>query len=222
MRRAAAVFGFVALLAGCRTTAPAGEETPVAPLTSTTASDAARQLAVRRAQLTSERILLRIRATKGERAQSFRAQLQVGGGRMLLTAYTPVGTSAVRLYADGEEVTFINDLEDTWWHGSAAEFASTFGFFGATPPGAMALLIAGLPAEENAIAYEYAADGLARAGLGDAVVTFEPPSYPPKHVTIVRGAQKLEIETLESAMTSAAIVRPEVPKSYRCCVAPGL
>ena len=222
MRRAAAALALAALLAGCRTARPAGEETPVAPLTSTSASDAARQLAALRAQMTGERVLLRIRATNGERSQSFRAQLQVGGGRMLLTAYTPVGTTAIRLHAAGDEVTFINDLEDTWWHGSSAEFASTFGFFGATPPSAMALLIAGLPAEENAIAYDYAAEGLARARVGDVVVTFVPPSYPPKHVTIERGAQKLEIDTLESEMTSASIVKPEVRKSYRCCVAPRL
>lgn len=222
MHRAVAALGLAALLAGCRTTAPAGEETPVVPLASTSASDAARQLAARRAQLTSERILLHIRATNGERSQSFRAQLQVGRGRMLLTAYTPVGTGAIRLYAAGDEVMFINDLEDTWWHGSAAEFASTFGFFGATPPSAMALLIAGLPAEDNAIAYDYAAGGLARANVGDVVITFEPPSYPPKHVTIARGPQKLDIETLDSAMSSAVIVRPEVPKQYRCCVAPRL
>ncbi|HXH40513.1 MAG TPA: hypothetical protein VNN08_17915, partial [Thermoanaerobaculia bacterium] len=184
--------------------------------------DAARQLAERRTQLTGERILLHMRATSGERSQSFRAQLQISSGRMLLTAYTPIGTSAIRLYATGDEVTFINDLEDTWWHGSSAEFASDFGFFGATPPAAMALLIAGLPADENAIAYDYAAAGLSRASVGDVVVTFEPPSYPPKHVTIVRGVQKLEIDTLESAMTSASIVKPDVPKQYRCCVAPRL
>jgi len=222
MRRAVAALGLAAVLAGCRTTAPAGEETPVAPLTSTSPSDAAGQLAARRARLTGERILMRIRVTKGEHSLAFRAQLQVGGGRMLLTAYTPIGTTAVKIYAAGDEVTFVNDIEGTWWHGSSAEFASTFGFFGATPPSAMALLIAGLPAEGNAIAYEYEPGGLARASVGDVVVTFDPPSYPPKNVTIVRGAQKLEIETLESAMTTAVIARPEPPKSYRCCVAPRL
>jgi hypothetical protein len=223
MRRAAAVLGFAALLAGCRTTTPAGEETPVAPLTSTSADDAARQLTARRAQLTSERILLHIRATNGDRVQSFRAQLQVDGhGRMLLTAYTPFGTTAVRLHAAGDDVTFINDLEHTWWHGSAAEFASTFGFFGATPPAAMALLIAGLPAEEKTITYDYAATGIARASVGDVLVTFDPPSYPPKHVTIVRGGLKLEIETYESAMTTAAVTKPEIPNGYRCCFAPRL
>jgi hypothetical protein len=219
MRRAIVLL--VALLAACRTARPAGEETPVAPLTSTSAADAQRQLTARRAQLTGERSLLRIRATNGDRSQSFRAQLQIdAAGRMLLTAYTPIGTTAMRLYADNAEVVFINDLEDTWWHGSAADFASSFGFFGRTPPYAMALLIAGLPSE--GIAADYAASGLSRATVGDVVVTFEPPSYPPQHVTIVRGAQKLEIETLESAMTTASVAKPQAPSGYRCCVAPRL
>ena len=223
MRRAAAALGFLALLAGCRTTSPAGEEAPVAPLTSTSSDDAARQLAARRAQLTSERILLHIRATNGDHVQSFRAQLHLDGhGRMLLTAYTPLGTTAVRLHAAGDEVTFINDLEGTWWHGSTAEFASTFGFFGATQPGAMALLIAGLPAESQTITYDYTATGIARASIGDVLVTFDPPSYPPKNVTIVRGGLKLEVETYQSVMTTAAVAKPEIPNGYRCCVAPRL
>ena len=220
MRRAIVALGFAALLAGCGTTRPAGEETPVAPLTPTSSSDAARQLASRRAQLTSERILMTMRATNGGRSLSFRAQLQVDGKRMLLTVYTPFGTNAVRLFATGDEVTFINDIESTWWHGSAAEFASTFGFFGSAPPSAMGLLIAGLPVE--GLSYDYGATGIARATADDVVVTYDPPSYPPKHVTIVRAAQKLEIETLESAMTTAVVATPEVPKNYRCCVAPRL
>src|SRR5438067_53981 len=61
-------FLVIALLAACRTTRPAGEETPVASLTSTSPADAARQLTARRAQLTGERSLLRIRATNGDRS----------------------------------------------------------------------------------------------------------------------------------------------------------
>jgi len=214
MRNALAVFALAAIFAGCRTTRPAGEERPVAPLTSTSPADASRQLAARRAQLTTERSLLRIRATNGERSQSFRAQLQVDGtGRMLLTAYTPLGTTAMRLYAAGDEVVFVNDIEGTWWHGSATEFASAFGFFGSTPPSAMALLIGGLPAEGISLDY---------ASAEDVTVTFEPPSYPPQHITIVHGALKLDIDTLESVMTSATISKPEVPSAYRCCVAPRL
>lgn len=220
MRRAAVALGFAALLAGCRTTRPAGEETPVAPLTSAASSDAARQLATRRAQLTGERILMTIRATNAGRSMSFRAQLQVDTKRMLLTVYTPFGTNAIRLFAAGNDVTFINDFESTWWHGSAADFAGTFGFFGSASPSAVGLLIAGLPAD--GFSYDYAVGGIARATAADVVVTYDPPSYPPKHVTIVRGGQKLEIETLQSAMTTAIVTKPEAPSGYRCCVAPRL
>jgi hypothetical protein len=219
MRRAFILL--IALLAACRTARPAGEETPVAPLTSTSPADAARQLAASRAHLTGERSLLRIRATNGDRSQSFRAQLQIdNSNRMLLTAYTPLGTTAIRLYADASEVTFINDLEGSWWHGTAADFANSFGFFGTTSPYSMALLIGGLPTEGPT--YDYAAAGLSRANVGDVVVTYDPPSYPPKHITIARGAQKLEIETLESAMTTASVAKPVAPNGYRCCVAPRL
>ncbi|MDP9360280.1 MAG: hypothetical protein M3P29_02390 [Acidobacteriota bacterium] len=221
MRRGIAVVALCALVGGCRTARSAGEETPLTALTSASAAAAARQLAARRAQLTTERSLLRIRATNGDRSQSFRAQLQVdGSGRMLLTAYTPFGTNAMRLYAAGDEVTFVNDFEGTWWRGSVAEFARSFGFFGSASPTVMALLIAGLPAEGNGFEYAYAPAGLARASVGDVVVTFEPPSYPPQHITVVRAEQTLDIETLESAMTAAVIVPPAIPANYRCCVAP--
>jgi hypothetical protein len=221
MRRALAVLALAAVVTGCRTARPAGEETPLTALTSTSAGDAERQLAARRAQLTTERSLLRIRATNGERSQTFRAQLQVdNSGRMLLTAYTPFGTSAVRLFAAGDEVTFVNDFEGTWWRGSVAEFARSFGFFGATSPSTMALLMAGLPAGGNALKYDYAAAGLARARIGDVVVTFDPPSYPPRHIIVARAEQSLDIETLESVMTTAPIAPPAIPSDYRCCVAP--
>ena len=153
--------------------------------------------------------------------QSFRAQLQIdNSNRMLLTAYTPLGTTAIRLYADASEVTFINDLEGTWWHGTAADFASSFGFFGTTSPYSMALLIAGLAPEGPT--YDYAAAGVSHATVGDVVVTYDPPSYPPKHITIARGAQKLEIETLESATTTASVAKPVAPNGYRCCLPPRL
>jgi hypothetical protein len=221
MRRALAILALVAVVSGCSTTRPSGEESPAAALTSTSADDAARQLAARRAQMTSARSLLRIRATNAGRSISFRAQLQVDkSGRMLLTAYTPFGTNAMRLYADGGEVTFINDFEGTWWRGGLAEFGRTFGFFGSASPSSMGLLIIGLPAAGRDFMYEYAPAGLKRASVGDTVVTYDPPSYPPHHILVSRTAQSLDIETLESAMTTAPIAPPVIPSSYRCCVAP--
>jgi hypothetical protein len=213
----------VAVSAACRTTRPAADETPIPPLTSTSAAEAAQQLAARRAAFTGERGLMRIRATSGDQTQSFRAQLQLDRtGRMLLTAYTPIGTTAIRLFTDGREVTFINDLEGTWWRGDAADFSRSFGFFGSLDPSAMAMLIDGLPPDSSAVVVEYAPTGIARASVGDAVVSFDPPVYPPKHVVVSRGAQQLELQHLESAMTAQPVVPPEVPRDYRCCVPPAL
>jgi len=91
MRRALAIVALSALVAGCRTTRPAGEQTPLTALTSTTADDAERQLVARRAQMTTARSLLRMRITSSKLSLTVRAQLEVGNGRMLLTAYTPFG-----------------------------------------------------------------------------------------------------------------------------------
>jgi hypothetical protein len=164
---------------------------------------------------------MRIRAVSGERAQSFRAQLQVSGGTMLLSAYTPLGTSAIRIWAGGDQVLFINDLQSTWWRGPASEFSRAFGFFGEAPPAAVALLMFGLPPPLDG-KWEATPAGLARATAGDVTVTYDPPSFPPKRVVIARGAQRLEIEHLEIVQTNAAIEEPRPPAEYRCCVPPRL
>ena len=148
---------------------------------------------------------MRIRATSGERTQSFRARLHASEDAMLLTAYTPLGTSAFRLYASGDRVVFVNDADDTTWSGTPAEFARSFAFFGDATPVTMAQLILGRR-------------GYERTQLGDVTITYDPP----KRVTIVRGAQRLEIEHLESETTTAPVEAPKVPRNYRCCVPPRL
>ena len=187
MRRLAAL---LLLAAACRSSRPAGIESPITSL------DAG----------ATERSLMRIRATSGDRTQSFRAQLHASPSAMLLTAYTPLGTSAFRLYASGDHVVFLNDLEDTEWRGTPAEFASSFGFFGNETPVMMAQRILGRDRSEPR----------------GVTVAYQPESFPPKQVTVTRGAQRLEIEHLESVYTTAPVAEPEVPKGYRCCVAPRL
>ncbi|PYQ32253.1 MAG: hypothetical protein DMF57_13845, partial [Acidobacteria bacterium] len=85
------------LLSGCRTIRHVPEGTPLTSLTSSNASDAAQQLAARRSQFRGERSLIRLRLPNGVSA---RAQLQVDPSlRMMLTVYTPIGTTAARLYS---------------------------------------------------------------------------------------------------------------------------
>jgi hypothetical protein len=208
------------IVAACRTTRPAGEETPFAPIAAASSDEALRQLQNVAMSMPGARSLMRIRATNGDRTQSFRAQLQVSAGAMLLTAYTPIGTTAMRLFASGGQVTFINDVDSTWWKGSAPDFARAFGFFGDAPPASMALLMFGLPAAGASV--DATPNGLARAAIGDATLTYEPPSFPPKNVSVVRGAQRLDIEHLETAQSNARIDEPRPPADYRCCVPPRL
>ena len=153
-----------------------------------------------------ERSMMRIRATSGERTQSFRALLHASPSAMLLTAYTPLGTSAFRLYSAGDRVVFLNDLENTSWSGTPAEFASSFGFFGDETPVRMAQRILGRDKSE----------------ARDVTIAYDPQSFPPKHVTVTRGAQRLEIEHLESVYTDAPVEEPKTPRGYRCCVPPRL
>ncbi len=206
----------LALLAACRTTRPPNAE-PITPLTAMSAADAAQQLAVRRSQFRGERTLIRLRMPSA----SARGQLQVdGSGRMLLTIYTPLGTTAARLYAEGDEVTFLNDFDSSAWRGKPADLAGGFGFFGANmAPAAVALLLVGLPPSDlQSIAY--APTGMQQVRFSDLSITYDPPVYPPKRVVIDRGDRRVEIDHLESYLSEESLKRLEIPRNYRCCVLP--
>jgi hypothetical protein len=147
--------GLVAALLGaaCVSTRPPADARPIAPVVAREAAATWQELLARRAQFTGAQSFLRVRVSAGGRVQSFRARLSVdydGGdvnGRMQLDVLTPIGTTAVTIYADGDRLTFINHLQRTWWQGSAAEVAHTIGFFAAsTRPADFAMLLLGLPA----------------------------------------------------------------------------
>jgi hypothetical protein len=186
MKRFFAAAVVAALLFSCRTGRPDG--VAVVPLTATTAEDAMEQLRGRRASFNGLRSLMRVRATTNGKTQSFRAQLAVHDAqRMELIAYTPVGTTALTLKADGDHVT------------SNPEVApESFAFLRATglTPAEIGMLIAGLPPRDD-LQYEVEAGGLRRASFGDVVVTFDPPSFPAKNVVVTRGEDRVEIEHLE-------------------------
>ena len=185
------------------------------------ADEALRILQSRAAEFKGARSLMRMRATTADRVQSFKAQLQIDAHAMLLAAYTPLNTTAMRIYADDSGVVFTNDVEHTAWRGSAAEFARNFGFFGALDPREAAKLLIGLPAARDAT-YEATQTGLARASAGDVTIAYAPPSFPPPHVTVTRGALTLEIDSLGTVASNDRVEPLAVPADYRCCVAPKL
>ena len=211
MRRAALAIIIVAL-AACRTTRPPNAE-PLSPLTSTTPAEAAKQLAARRSEFRGERSAVRLRLPQ----ISARGQLQVdSAGRMLMTVYTPLGTTAARLYVDRDQVIFLNDFQSTAWRGKPSDLSGSLAAFGNSE---LPLLLVGLPAA-GVNGVTYLPSGIQAVHLGDVAVTYEPPSYPPKIVAIDRGGQHVEIEHLDSYADPAAIAAPSIPRDYRCCVLP--
>jgi hypothetical protein len=202
-------FVMLFLLAACRTTRPPNAEA-IAPLTASSPAEAAQQLADRRAQFRGERSFIRLKLGQ----VSARGQMQIdSGGRMLMTIYSPIGTTLARLYAEGDDVIFLNDFEGTVSRGKAADFG--------TLGGQTALLLVGLPpAGVDSIAY--GAAGIESVNLAGATIRFDPPVYPPKRVTIDQGHRHIEIEHIESFVDTATLAPPEIPSSYRCCVAPPL
>ena len=211
MRRRAVVVILFAL-AGCRTTRPPNAE-PLSPLTSTSPSEAERQLAARRSQFRGERSLIRLRLPQ----ISARGQLQVDAdGRTLITVYSPIGTTVARLYVDGDDVVFLNDLQNTAWRGKASQLIGTLGMFGNAR---LPFLLIGLPAA-GVHNVTYAPTGMQTAPLADVMVTYDPPVYPPKRVAVDRGAQHVEIEHLESFVDPQPLKPLEIPRDYQCCVLP--
>jgi hypothetical protein len=210
IRRAAVVILF--LLAACRTTRPPNAE-PLSPLTSNTPAEAARQLAARRGDFRGERSAIRVRLPQ----VSARGQIQVdAAGRMLMTVYSPLGTTLARLYVDRDQVIFLNDFQSTAWRGKPSDLAGSLAAFGNSE---LPLLLVGLPAM-GVKDVGYSAAGIGRVDLGDVVVTYQPPVYPPKIVAVDRGGTHVEIEHLDSYVDPAALAPPDIPRDYHCCVLP--
>jgi len=184
MRKAVSLCALL-LVAACRSTAPSANETPLAP---GQALDTIRTI----------RALTRVKATNGERTETFRAQLLVEPStqRVELTAYTPVGTTAMTLYADGDRVTYLDHVNRIAWQGSA----QSLDFFGGAAPAAWALAILGYPRSDVAVAYDAAT----------------------KHATITRGAERVETTTLEAYASDATPRAPSIPRDYQQGVAPKL
>lgn len=185
-----------AFISSCRTTRPVGA--PIAPLSASTPEEAMAQLRAKRASFDGVKSLMRVRATTNEKTQSFRAQLVVHDARrMELIAYTPVGTTALTMRAEGDEISLQNHLEQSEWAGSSSDLARSLGFLGAgLTPAEMSMLIVGIPPRDD-LDYAVQPAGLSRASTGDLVVTFEPAAFPAQKVVVVRGTDRVEIEHLE-------------------------
>jgi len=174
------------LFVSCTSTRPSG--VPVAPLTASTPEEAMQQLREQRAAFRGMRSLMRVRATTKGKTQSFRAQLAVHDAqRMELIAYTPVGTTALKLKANGNDV-----VSDPQVAPEAFEFLRGAGL----TPAETGMLVLGVPPRDD-LRVEFASTGLASASSDRATVQFEPPSFPAKRVVVTIGNDRVEIEHVE-------------------------
>ncbi|HYI08712.1 MAG TPA: DUF3261 domain-containing protein [Thermoanaerobaculia bacterium] len=186
MTRALRVFVIALLFVSCRSTRPTGS--PVAPLTAATSEEAMAQLRARRDSFEGLRSLMKVRATTNGKTQSFRAQLHVQDARrMELIAYTPVGTTALTLRADGDAITSDPEV-------APASFA--FLRNAGLTPAETAMLLLGIPPRDD-LQYDVAVTGLRSATAAGVTVTYDPPSFPAQKVVVTRGDDRVEIEHLE-------------------------
>ena len=186
MKSALALITAALLVLSCRSTRPSGS--PVAPLTAATVEETIAQLRERRANFRGMKSLMQVRATTNGKTQSFRGQLIVHDAqRMELIAYTPVGTTALKMKAEGDRVT-----------SDPAVPPESFAFLrsaGITPE-ETAMLILGIPPRDDS-SVTFGVSGIARATAGDVTADFDPPAFPAKRVVITRGGDRIEIEHLE-------------------------
>lgn len=173
-------------MTACQPLRPAG--IAIAPMTAPSADAATAQLRAERAGFRGMRSLMRVRATTDGQTQSFRARLTVHDARrMELVAYTPVGTTALTINADGDRITTDPEVAP-----------SSFDFLRATglTPAETAMLLLGLPPRDD-VSVEMTPAGIASATAGELTMTFDPPSFPAQHVVITRGEDRVEIEHVE-------------------------
>jgi hypothetical protein len=162
---------------------PAG--TAVMPLVATSADDAKTRLSALRTNFAGMRSLMRVRATVNGKTQSFRAQLHVQDARRMdMIAYTPVGTTALTMKADGDRITTNPPV--------APDAFRFLGDAGLTPA-QMGMLLLGIPPTDD-MRLEFASTGLISAGPGEMAVQFEPPSFPPQRVIVTtENGDRIEI-----------------------------
>jgi hypothetical protein len=131
------------------------------------------------------RSLMRVRATTNGRTQSFRAQLIVHDAqRMELIAYTPVGTTALKMKADGDRITTDPPVAP-----DAFAFLRSAGM----TPAETGMLLLGIPPRDD-VQVDVRPSGLGSATAGGISVVYDPPAFPARHVIVTRGEDRIEIE----------------------------
>jgi hypothetical protein len=176
-----------------------------------------------------------IRVESGASKQSFRATVATDErGRLRVDAFTPMGTAAFTLYADGVETTMIDHVNRSWWKGPFPTAARSLGLPESLDAHSLAMIAFGLPASADpetergerivqaGVSYRVEKSGLAEAAGEGWTATFATPSFPAGSVTIstADGARAMTVRHLEPGMATRAVEVPKIDPSYQCCVEP--
>ncbi|HSP34035.1 MAG TPA: DUF3261 domain-containing protein [Thermoanaerobaculia bacterium] len=163
-------------------------------------------LLARAAEFPGARSIMNVRATAGGETRTLKAQLIVHDRqRMQLIAYTPIGTTAATITADGDRVTVEDAIHGATVAGNAASMLQPYGFFTAgLTPAEMGMLLLGYPPRPDQ-QYEADAAGLKRVQFGDVVVTYDPPALPARHVVVTHGKDVVDVQQLEVAAMGSGL-----------------
>jgi len=230
---ATALLLFLFGAAGCASSRQ--EVTPLPPLRAAGPSEAWDELLRLRRESPRLASYASIRVEAGGSKQSFRATIATDErGRLRVDAFTPMGTAAFTLFADGVETTMIDHVSRSWWKGPFSTAARSLGLPEALDAHSLAMIAFGLPASaepetergerivQAGVAYRVEAQGLAEAAGEGWTATFADPSFPAGSVTISTsdGARAITVRHLEPGAASRAVDAPKIDPSYRCCVEP--
>jgi hypothetical protein len=224
------------LLAGATRCASWRQEVrPLPPLAAASAAEAWDELLRIRRESPRLASYASIRVESAGSKQSFRATIATDErGRLRVDAFTPVGTAAFTLYADGDETTMIDHVNRSWWKGPFATAARSLGLPGSLDAHSLAMIAFGLPASakpesergewivQDGVSYRVEAKGIAEVTGEGWTAKFDAPSFPAGAVTIstVDGGRAMSVRHLEPGAASRAVEVPKVDPSYRCCVEP--
>jgi hypothetical protein len=189
---------------------PAGEQ--FRPLTAPDPDAAYRELLRIRGSFSGIQSYARMRASSGERRQSFNARIAIDrSGRARIDGLTPLGTAAITIWSDGQNVVYLDHVNSIVWTGRASALSGALRVVAERG----ALLVAGLPADDPAVRHRAVATGLAEAEVAGVRFTYDPPQFPPQRVVVESGTDRLEIEHAEFRSGTSDVTAPRIDASYR-------
>jgi hypothetical protein len=185
--------------------------------------------------LRGARALVQIRMSGAGTVRSFRAIFRTDSDRrVLIDVLTPIGTTALTLFLDGDQATSIDYLHGRYWKGSAASLPGAPPFFSLGSSRRVAALLLGLPTGEGAASEDNGTIKVSGEGF-DLVVTpsgishvtihgaldeltadYDPPHFPASSFRIASSSTPVVVTATVAEIESAEgrIEMPAIPPGY--------